>query len=66
MHQLTLSLLRCRCLFVSFLAAFFLRMRLARMNKKRAEMLAAAGSEKKPVEKNEEVYDDDPRYVFMT
>ena len=36
------------------------------MNKVRAEMLAAAGNEKKAVEKNEEVYDDDPRYVFMT
>ena len=48
------------------MAAFLLRTRLAHMNKVRAEMLAAAGNEKKAVEKNEEVYDDDPRYVFMT
>ena len=48
------------------MAAFLLRTRLAHMNQVRAEMLAAAGNEKKAVEKNEEVYDDDPRYVFMT
>nr|VWO95270.1 Probable membrane NADH dehydrogenase NdhA [Ganoderma boninense] len=53
------------CLFASFVAAFLLRTRLAHVNKLRAEMLAAAGNEKK-VEKNEEVYDDDLRYVFMT
>ncbi|KAI1792408.1 MFS general substrate transporter [Ganoderma leucocontextum] len=61
------------CLFASFIAAFLLRTRLAHMNKKRSDMLAVAaataGREEKnagAAEKNEEVYDDDPRYVFMT
>ena len=62
-----------RCLFASFLAAFGLRTRLAYMNRKNAEKLrvmALEGESEKGkaggVERNEEVYDNDPRYVFMT
>ena len=62
-----------RCLFASFLAAFALRTRLAYMNRKNAEKLrvmALEGESEKGkaggVERNEEVYDNDPLYVFMT
>ncbi|TBU24705.1 MFS general substrate transporter [Dichomitus squalens] len=60
------------CLFASFLAAFALRTRLAHMNKKNADKrlaIAAEGASEKEaagVERTEEIYDNDPRYVFMT
>ena len=58
----------CRCVFASFLAAFVLRTRLARLNKQNAEIIRSAGvPEKKGEEgKSEEIWDNDPRYVFMT
>jgi hypothetical protein len=58
-----------RCLLLSFLAAFALRTRLSRLNKKNARKMAALSEEeKKKLESvNEgEIWDSDPRYVFMT
>ena len=60
-----------RCLFASFSSAFLLRTRLARLNKRRAEKIRAMTEEeseqmKSRTAENEEVWDDDPRYVFMT
>ncbi|KAI0357778.1 MFS general substrate transporter [Trametes cingulata] len=66
------------CLFASFLAAFLLRTRLARLNRRNAEKLralAASGQDVEELERekrasrgsaSEEIWDDDPRYVFMT
>lgn len=60
----------CRCLFASFLAAFLLRVRLAQMNRRNAEtvraMSEAERNEKAAGSVNQEVWDNDPRYVFMT
>ena len=58
-----------RCVFASFLAAFVLRTRLSRKNVENAETVRAAGvPETKSAEqgKTEEIWDNDPRYVFMT
>ena len=58
-----------RCVFASFLAAFVLRTRLTRKNVENAETVRAAGvPETKSAEqgKTEEIWDNDPRYVFMT
>ena len=58
-----------RCLFLSFLAAFALRTRLSGLNKKNERRIAALSeAEKERLETvNEgEVWDNDPRYVFMT
>ena len=58
-----------RCLFLSFLAAFTLRTRLSRLNKlNERKMAALSEEEKKKLETvNEgEIWDNDPRYVFMT
>ncbi|KAI0672413.1 MFS general substrate transporter [Trametes maxima] len=57
------------CLFASFLAAFLLRTRLAYLNRRNAEAVRAAASSEaseKKAEVSEEIWDDDPRYVFMT
>ncbi|TBU24264.1 MFS general substrate transporter [Dichomitus squalens] len=60
------------CLFLTFLPSFVLRMRLARMNKKNAAKRLAMAAEGASVmeiaglERNEEIYDNDARYVFMT
>ncbi|KAJ6481767.1 MFS general substrate transporter [Mycena sanguinolenta] len=55
------------CLLLSFLTAFALRTRLARLNKLNAKRLAELGEkEKKELEETEEIWDTDPRYVFMT
>jgi len=57
------------CLFLSFLAAFALRTRLSMINKKNERKMAALSEEeKKELESvNEgEIWDNDPRYVFMT
>ena len=59
---------RGRCVFASFLAAFLLRTRLTSMNRRNAEAVRAIGvPEKKAAEgATEEIWDNDPRYVFMT
>ncbi|KAH9929023.1 MFS general substrate transporter [Epithele typhae] len=56
------------CVFLSFCAAFALRTRLAHMNRKNAEKVREMGLEReKPAQgAKEEVWDNDPRYVFMT
>ncbi|KAI0705499.1 MFS general substrate transporter [Earliella scabrosa] len=56
------------CLFLSFLAAFLLRTRLARLNRRNAERLRAMGEDEKREKEAQtgEVGDDDPRWVFMT
>ncbi|KAF7342036.1 MFS general substrate transporter [Mycena venus] len=55
------------CLALSFLAAFTLRTRLAWLNKRNAKRLAELGEkERKELEETEEIWDTDPRYVFMT
>jgi len=55
------------CLALSFLAAFALRTRLSWLNKRNAKHLAELGDkEKKELEETEEIWDTDPRYVFMT
>lgn len=56
------------CLFLSFLAAFFLRMRLSMKNKKNKKILEARSEEEKAeVEASTpEIADNDPRYVYMT
>ncbi|RDX40819.1 MFS general substrate transporter [Lentinus brumalis] len=58
------------CLFASFLAAFVLRTRLASMNRRNAEKVRAMSEserdEKAAATEHQEVYDNDPRYVFMT
>jgi len=57
-----------RCLFLSFAAAFLLHIRLSLLNKRNQKRLAALTEE----EKNKledgpaEVWDNDPRYIFMT
>lgn len=58
-----------RCLLLSFLAAFTLRTRLTLLNKRNQEKIAALSpDERKQLENKEgaEVWDNDPRYVFMT
>ncbi|KAI8990724.1 MFS general substrate transporter [Trametes punicea] len=71
------------CLFASFLAAFFLRTRLAYLNRRNVAKIQAMAiapaavesdvnaSDRKDkegaaAETREEIWDDDPRYVFMT
>ncbi|EIW53507.1 MFS general substrate transporter [Trametes versicolor FP-101664 SS1] len=61
------------CLFASFIFAFLLRTRLARLNRANAEKVRAMAAEEPEKSKGEdapaaegEVWDDDPRYVFMT
>ncbi|KAJ7805754.1 MFS general substrate transporter [Mycena olivaceomarginata] len=55
------------CLALSFLAAFTLRTRLAWLNKRNTKRLAELDEkEKKELEETEEIWDTDPRYVFMT
>ena len=64
-HTLTFS----RCLLLSFLAAFALRTRLTLLNKRNQEKMAALSpDEKQKLENKEsaEIWDNDPRYVFMT
>lgn len=56
-------------LFVTFLFAFILRTRLARLNKKRAEKLQTLTQEEKDREASNqsgEIPDNDVRYVFQT
>jgi hypothetical protein len=56
-----------RCLALSFLAAFTLRTRLAMLNKRNAKYMAELpDKEKKQLEETTEIWDSDPRYVFMT
>ncbi|KAJ7594264.1 MFS general substrate transporter [Mycena floridula] len=52
------------CLFLSFMTAFILRTRLARLNKINQEKLAAMTEEEKNTG-DAEISDNDPRYVFM-
>ncbi|KAI0325735.1 MFS general substrate transporter [Cubamyces sp. BRFM 1775] len=58
------------CLFASFMAAFLLRTRLARLNQRNAEKvraMAAGGAQDAGSEHvGGEIWDNDPRYVFMT
>ncbi|KJA17831.1 hypothetical protein HYPSUDRAFT_146000 [Hypholoma sublateritium FD-334 SS-4] len=57
------------CLLLSFLAAFILRTRLTLLNKRNREKIAALSQdERKQLENKEgaEIWDNDPRYVFMT
>ncbi|KAA1471921.1 MFS general substrate transporter [Dentipellis sp. KUC8613] len=57
------------CLFASILAAFILRTRLSMKNKSNAAKLARMEEEGKvlaDIGVEEEIRDDDPRYVFMT
>lgn len=56
-----------RCLFVSFLAAFALRTRLALLNRRNKRTLETEGlSYEDKGDVGEEIWDNDPRYVFMT
>ncbi|TFY63736.1 hypothetical protein EVG20_g6198 [Dentipellis fragilis] len=57
------------CLFASIMAAFILRTRLSMKNKSNAAKLARLEEEGKVLAEigvDEEIKDDDPRYVFMT
>jgi len=57
------------CLFVSFCTAFALRTRLSYMNKKNAKILAERQQEEKKDGENiegVEIWDNDPRFVYMT
>ncbi|KAJ7481694.1 MFS general substrate transporter [Mycena latifolia] len=55
------------CLALSFLAAFTLRTRLSMLNKRNAKYLAELPEdEKKQLEETTEIWDTDPRYIFMT
>ncbi|KAJ7701815.1 major facilitator superfamily domain-containing protein [Mycena rosella] len=55
------------CLALSFLAAFVLRTRLAMLNKRNSRRMAELPEgEKKQLEETTEIWDKDPRYVFMT
>jgi len=57
------------CLLVSFTAAFILRTRLSMLNKrneKQRAILASEGKEKSEAHDYVEIWDNDPRYVFMT
>ncbi|KAJ7177895.1 MFS general substrate transporter [Mycena filopes] len=52
---------------LSFLAAFALRTRLSMLNKRNAKHLAELGEEdKQKLYETTEIWDSDPRYVFMT
>ncbi|KAF8893010.1 MFS general substrate transporter [Infundibulicybe gibba] len=55
------------CLLFSLLAALTLRMRLASLNKRKARLLSQSsdGFAKQEVDQNAEMWDNDPRYVFM-
>ncbi|KAJ7581315.1 MFS general substrate transporter [Mycena floridula] len=52
------------CLFLSFITAFILRTRLARLNKRNQKKLAAMTEEEKNTG-DAEISDNDPRYVFI-
>ncbi|KAG6810719.1 hypothetical protein H0H92_010601 [Tricholoma furcatifolium] len=54
------------CLLSSFIGAFILRTRLSFRNRQNAEILATITPEEKQVSGLEELWDSDPRYVFMT
>ncbi|KAI0822431.1 major facilitator superfamily domain-containing protein [Trametes gibbosa] len=59
------------CLFASFMCAFLLRTRLARLNRLNAMTVRATGAAEGPEKGQEvvaegEIWDNDPRYVFMT
>ncbi|KAJ7291058.1 MFS general substrate transporter [Mycena rebaudengoi] len=55
------------CVALSFLAAFTLRTRLAMLNKRNAKILAELDEvERKKLDETSEIWDSDPRYVFMT
>ncbi|CAA7268788.1 unnamed protein product [Cyclocybe aegerita] len=54
-------------LFLTFLMAFILRTRLTLLNKRNRNSLAALSKEEKAkLGEKEEIWDNDPRYVFMT
>ena len=56
-------------LFLAFLTAFTLRTRFAFLNKRNERIRAGMSKEEKEVlddASSEEVWDNDPRYVFMT
>ncbi|KAF8153184.1 MFS general substrate transporter [Crassisporium funariophilum] len=55
------------CLFLSFCAALILRTRLSLLNKRNGDKLSALSKdEKDKLEMDGEIWDNDPRYVFMT
>ncbi|PFH50844.1 hypothetical protein AMATHDRAFT_75321 [Amanita thiersii Skay4041] len=56
------------CLALSFLCAFTLRTRLSMLNKRNARQLGGLSNEEKDKlsAESEEIWDNDPRYVFMT
>ncbi|PPQ69672.1 hypothetical protein CVT24_001205, partial [Panaeolus cyanescens] len=56
------------CLFLSFMTAFTLRTRLAYLNKKHAAALGNLKDQQEKTSQDEEgeIWDNDPRYVFMT
>lgn len=57
---------RLRCLFATAICAFALRTRLTLKNKKNRERLAAMSQgEKNGLSDDAEIWDNDPRYVFM-
>jgi hypothetical protein len=63
------GLLLLRCLLLSFLTAFALRTRLSALNRRNAARVAALSKDEKArmdEQEDSEVWDDDPRYVFMT
>jgi len=57
------------CLFLSFLVAFILRTRLSLLNKRNEQRLAGLSQDEKArldSKEGGEIWDNDPRYVFMT
>ncbi|KAF8958103.1 MFS general substrate transporter [Flammula alnicola] len=57
------------CLFVSFLVAFTLRTRLSLLNKRNQQRMSALSKDEKErleAQVEGEIWDNDPRYVFMT
>ncbi|KAJ7859580.1 MFS general substrate transporter [Mycena leptocephala] len=55
------------CLALSFIAAFALRTRLSMLNKRNEKRLAELPkNEKEGIDETTEIWDTDPRYVFMT
>jgi hypothetical protein len=56
-----------RCIFVSLLSAFILRTRLTLINKRnKAKLAALSEDEKHQLRDDVEIWDNDPRYVFVT
>lgn len=67
MFLLAISSFCIRCLALSFIAAFVLRTRLSMLNKRNEKRLAELPkNEKKEIDETTEIWDTDPRYVFMT